>query len=80
MAAERRLNHGNGKRLVIAMLRSAAYLVVVPGVFVGLVPWWMSRWRLEPPLLGFSAFRVIGVLLNATEDKAIRTQRVARVA
>jgi protein-S-isoprenylcysteine O-methyltransferase Ste14 len=29
----------------------------------GGVPWWISRWRLQSPLLGFAAFRVAGALL-----------------
>jgi len=29
----------------------------------GLVPFWISRWRLQPPWLGFAAIRVAGALL-----------------
>jgi protein-S-isoprenylcysteine O-methyltransferase Ste14 len=50
---------------VLIVLRTAVYFLIVPGIFTAFIPWWMSRWRLEPPLLGFAPFRVIGVLLMA---------------
>ncbi len=31
----------------------------------GLVPWWISRWSLRPPFLGFTPVRVVGVVLIA---------------
>ena len=46
-----------------AILGSAVFLVLAPGLIAGYVPWLFSRWRLEPPLLGVSAFRVVGGLL-----------------
>jgi protein-S-isoprenylcysteine O-methyltransferase Ste14 len=46
-------------------LGSALFLVVAPGTVAGLVPWWISRWQLQAPLLGLSAFRVIGALFVA---------------
>ena len=30
---------------------------------VGLVPFWISRWRFGPPLLGFAALRAVGAVL-----------------
>lgn len=30
----------------------------------GLVPWWISRWRVKEPFLGFTGFRVIGILIG----------------
>jgi len=29
------------------------------------VPWWISHWQMQPPLLGFFGFRIIGMLLIA---------------
>jgi len=49
--------------LVLPSLGSLAFLVIAPGTLAGLVPWWLSRWRFEPPLLGWSAGRAIGVVL-----------------
>jgi len=50
---------------VFAILGTAAFLVLAPGTVAGLVPWWISRWSLRPPFLGFTPFRTIGVLLMA---------------
>jgi protein-S-isoprenylcysteine O-methyltransferase Ste14 len=50
---------------VPAILGSALFLVVAPGSLAGLLPWWISGWRMQAPLLGFSPFRVIGILLMA---------------
>lgn len=52
-------------RRAAAVLVSALFLVVAPGTISGLVPWWISRWRLEGPLLGLLPLRVAGVLLIA---------------
>ena len=39
------------------------FLVIAPGAVAGVVPWWISGWQIRPPLLHFSPFRWIGVLL-----------------
>lgn len=49
----------------LALIGTAVFLVLAPGFFVVLVPFWISRWRILPPLLGFTGFRVVGVLLMA---------------
>jgi protein-S-isoprenylcysteine O-methyltransferase Ste14 len=38
-------------------------LLLAPGTVAGLVPWWISGWRVQAPLLGFSTFRWLGTLL-----------------
>jgi protein-S-isoprenylcysteine O-methyltransferase Ste14 len=48
-----------------AILGSTIFLVVAPGTFAGFVPWEICRWRMAPPLLGFSALRVLGALMIA---------------
>jgi len=59
-------HEANGRiRRVAAVLGTAIFLVIAPGSVAGLVPWWISRWQLRPPFLGFAAFRVIGALLIA---------------
>lgn len=50
---------------VPAILGSALFLVVAPGSLAGLLPWWISGWHLQAPLLHFSSFRAIGILLIA---------------
>ena len=53
----------DGSRRAFAVLGSAVFLVIAPGIVAGLVPWWISRWRFEPSLLGFWPVRIVGALL-----------------
>ncbi|MGD1093330.1 MAG: isoprenylcysteine carboxylmethyltransferase family protein [Bryobacteraceae bacterium] len=46
-----------------AILGSAIFLVIAPGFVAGLVPWWISHWRIEPPLFGALLLRIAGGLL-----------------
>ena len=50
-------------RRAFAVLGSAFFLFIAPGTVAGLVPWSISRWRIQPPLLGVPVLRVVGVLL-----------------
>ena len=50
-------------RRALAVLGSAAFLIFTPGIVAGLVPWWISRWEVQPPFLGFPPIRAFGVLL-----------------
>ena len=52
-------------RRILAILGSALFLVIAPGIVAGYVPWRICRWQVGAPLLGISAFRVAGVLLMA---------------
>jgi protein-S-isoprenylcysteine O-methyltransferase Ste14 len=52
-------------RKVSAILGSSAFLILAPGVVVGVVPWWISRWRLEAPFFGFFPLRIAGGVLLA---------------
>ena len=52
-------------RRIAAILGSAIFLVVAPGIVAGYVPWRICRWRVAAPLLGISLFRFFGVLLIA---------------
>jgi protein-S-isoprenylcysteine O-methyltransferase Ste14 len=47
----------------LALLGSLAFLVLVPGTVVLLVPWWLTRWRMQPALLGLGAARLAGAAL-----------------
>src|ERR1700687_2602626 len=53
-----------GRRLW-AIAGSAVFLVAAPGFVAGLVPWWISRWRLQPPFFGMTALRFAGGILIA---------------
>jgi len=46
-----------------AIWGSALFLVAVPGVLAGLVPWWITHWELRPPFLGLELTRAVGVVL-----------------
>jgi protein-S-isoprenylcysteine O-methyltransferase Ste14 len=50
---------------VFAFLGSAIFLFIAPGAVAGYVPWSIGRWRVHAPFLGYTALRVIGVLLLA---------------
>jgi protein-S-isoprenylcysteine O-methyltransferase Ste14 len=54
-----------GRSQAQALLGSFAFLVAVPGVVAGLVPWLLSGGRLGPPFLGGTWTRVLGGLLVA---------------
>jgi protein-S-isoprenylcysteine O-methyltransferase Ste14 len=51
-------------RSAFAIVGTAVFLLA-PGIVAGLVPWWISGWRIHSAFLGFTLFRVIGVLLIA---------------
>ncbi len=65
MTAERGWNGDDRVRRVFAFLGTAVFLLVAPGIFIGFVPWWISRWHIRAPLVGFTPFRAIGALLIA---------------
>jgi hypothetical protein len=43
----------------------AADFVLQPGVVAGLVPWWLTGWRVRHPFGGWAPLRVAGVALLA---------------
>ena len=45
-----------------AVIGSIVFLFVAPGIVAGLIPWGISGWRLDLPLLAFEPFRWLGVL------------------
>ena len=50
-------------RKIPAIVASAVFLVIAPGFVAGLVPWWISHWRLEDSFFGMPLFRLTGVIL-----------------
>jgi protein-S-isoprenylcysteine O-methyltransferase Ste14 len=48
-----------------AIVGSIAFLFVAPGIVAGVLPWWISGYRLGPAFLGFEPFRWFGVFLLA---------------
>ena len=53
----------SGARRALAGFGSLIFFIIAPGFVAGLVPFWISRWRFQPPWLGFAAFRAAGALL-----------------
>ena len=47
----------------MAIVGSGVFLVIAPGFVAGLVPWWISRWRLESPFFGIALLRLAGGML-----------------
>lgn len=54
-----------------AILGSAAFFIVAPGTFAGLLPWQITKWVVRAPFFGFSGFRIVGLLLVATGLSAL---------
>jgi len=50
-------------RRVSAIVGTVFFLLIAPGTVAGLVPWWISGWRVRPPLLHFYPFRWLGIFL-----------------
>lgn len=46
-----------------AVIGSLVFLVVAPGTVAGWVPFWLTRWRVQPPLLGAPGLRMVGATL-----------------
>lgn len=45
------------------ILGSCVFFCLAPGTVAGLVPWLLTGWRMQPPLLGLPGVRVLGALL-----------------
>jgi protein-S-isoprenylcysteine O-methyltransferase Ste14 len=52
-------------RRILAMLGSAVFLIIAPGIVAGYVPWRICGWSIEAPLLGTYWFRLVGMSLIA---------------
>lgn len=50
---------------VIASIGSIIFLLVAPGVFAGVIPWWFSQWRVNPSALDATWLKIIGAALVA---------------
>jgi protein-S-isoprenylcysteine O-methyltransferase Ste14 len=50
-------------RKIGALLGSFVFLLIAPGTVVGVVPWIISGWRLQPALFDIEALRGVGLVL-----------------
>jgi protein-S-isoprenylcysteine O-methyltransferase Ste14 len=48
-----------------AAIGSGAFLILAPGVVAGLIPWSITGWHLDAPLLGWDWLRSLGGLMIA---------------
>lgn len=51
------------RSVAVAVIGSLIWLVIAPGLIAGYLPWAITRWRVEPPLLWVGATRWLGALL-----------------
>jgi hypothetical protein len=47
----------------LAALGSAVFFLIAPTTVAGVVPWWISRWRLQAPFFDLQLIRWFGVVL-----------------
>lgn len=60
----RRSRRQNGTvRRSVAATGTAVFFALAPGTVAGLIPWWLTGWRLGQPLAGWAPLRVAGALL-----------------
>jgi protein-S-isoprenylcysteine O-methyltransferase Ste14 len=52
-------------RRVFAILGSAVFLVIAPGIVAGYLPWRICGWHFGPPWMGIRWLRLLGVLFIA---------------
>jgi protein-S-isoprenylcysteine O-methyltransferase Ste14 len=44
---------------------SALFFAAAPGVVAGVVPWWLTRWRVRGPLAQWAPVRIAGLIMLA---------------
>jgi protein-S-isoprenylcysteine O-methyltransferase Ste14 len=49
----------------LAAAGSSLFFALAPGVVAGVVPWWLTSWRVEEPLPYSAPLRVVGAVLLA---------------
>lgn len=53
-----------GKGRLVAAAGSAIFFAVAPGVVAGLIPWWLTGWRIAEPMPVWAPLRVVGAVLT----------------
>jgi protein-S-isoprenylcysteine O-methyltransferase Ste14 len=48
---------------ISSIFGTALFLALAPGIFAGVVPWWISGWEQQAPLFGLPIARPIGIVL-----------------
>jgi hypothetical protein len=57
---------------ILAIVGSAIFLVIAPGIVAGYIPWRICRWHVGAPLLGTSSLRVSGTFFIAAGLPVLR--------
>ena len=52
------------KGRLVAAAGSAIFFAVAPGVVAGLIPWWLTGWRIAEPMQVWAPLRVVGAVLT----------------
>jgi len=58
---------------------SALFFAAAPGVVAGLIPWWLTRWRVRGPLAAWAPVRIAG-LITLILGAIVLVQAFARFA
>ncbi|MBV8216502.1 MAG: isoprenylcysteine carboxylmethyltransferase family protein [Verrucomicrobia bacterium] len=58
--------HGTKRPRARAIFGSLLFLAVAPGTVIGLIPWWISKWKVQPMPHGFLLVRLFGALVLGT--------------
>src|SRR3954447_23824224 len=66
MVVASRARENGPVRRTLAATGSAVFFGVAPGTVAGLIPWWLTGWRLREPLAHWAPLRVVGIVLVAT--------------
>lgn len=51
------------KARTVAAAGSAVFFALAPGIVAGVIPWWLTEWRILSPLPFWLPFRIVGALL-----------------
>jgi protein-S-isoprenylcysteine O-methyltransferase Ste14 len=51
------------RELIGPIVGTIVFFFLAPGTFAFWVPWWITRWRMGPPLLGLWVLRPVGAIL-----------------
>lgn len=52
------------KAQLVAAAGSAIFFAAAPSVVAGVIPWWLTSWRVASPLPGWGPLRVLGAVLT----------------
>ena len=59
-------DQGTKRMRARAIFGSVLFLVLAPGTVIGLIPWWISKWKVQPVPPGFLLIQLLGILLLVT--------------